>query len=381
MNPTPKLRVVINGRFLAQSLTGVQRYARETVMAMDALLTSQPELFSDVRLELAVPVGAEPFALQSIPTVVVGKRGGHRWEQIELLRYARGAYLVSMSYSGPVLKRRQLVTLHDAMVPAMPSSFSWKYRAFQHIMVRAMRWAADRFMTVSEFSQHEIGPYFGVKNILVGLEGWRHALADGDGADTLAKYGLVSKGYFFAAGSLKPNKNFKAIDKALQLLGPGFTMPVAIAGAKDARIFQHADAGSQNVKLLGYVSDAELGHLYKNAAWFVFPSTYEGFGLPAIEAMGNGCPVLATRAASIPEVCRDAALYFDPDRPDQLAALMRQVVDNPGLRDSLVEPARKVLAHYTWEANAAVLARHLASAAKRNARFARPEEAITGDAL
>ncbi len=159
-------------------------------------------------------------------------------------------------------------------------------------------------------------------------------------------------------GSVKPNKNFGLVGRAMRLL-PDYPWPVAIAGAKDIGIFRDASAVADGFQFLGFVTDDDLAALYRHAAWFVLPSLYEGFGLPAVEAMANGCPVLAARAASIPEVCGDAALYFDPNDPASLAEALRQAAHEPGLRQRMAAAGRERLARYHWRANAQILLDHL----------------------
>jgi glycosyltransferase involved in cell wall biosynthesis len=110
-----------------------------------------------------------------------------------------------------------------------------------------------------------------------------------------------------------------------------------------------------SLNYLGFVPDEELGMLYKHAAWFLFPSIYEGFGLPAIEAMANGCPVLAARAASLPEVCADAAIYFDPHDSNALAELLMSLPERQAERAQVLQHATARLSHYTWDENARIL--------------------------
>lgn len=356
------MRVVFNGRFLTQEQTGVQRYARETLLAFDALLARRPDLRARLPAQLAVPRGAAPLPLRHVPTCLLPRLQGHAWEQLSLAWFARDAFLVNFNYSAPVLKRRQLVTLHDATVAVHPQTFSRAYRAVHRLLIGALRHRAEVLMTVSAFSRDELARHYGVRRpMLVGREGWEHAVARGDAAATLARHGLEPGRYLLAVGSTKPNKNFALLGHALARL-PGYPLTVAIAGARNTRVFRDAPVPPDGVRLLGFVSDAELGHLYRHAAWFVFPSLYEGFGLPAIEAMGNGCPLIAARAASIPEVCGDAALYFDPHDADSLAAVLRQVSEQPGLRDELNHRAAARLALYSWHANAEILAAALLEA-------------------
>jgi glycosyltransferase involved in cell wall biosynthesis len=341
-------RVVLNGRFLAQPHTGVQRYARETILALDALIAQGAGL----ELVLAVPSNARDLPLRHIEVRKLPWLRGHAWEQVTLPLFARGDLLVNFSYSGPVAKRNQVITVHDATVRAMPQCFSARYRLWHDTLLWLLRNRVASVMTVSEFSADEIRSRYGVANrVVVGREGWSHALARGDATATLARHGLNAGQYLLLVGSLKPNKNIEVVARALSAV-PDLPWTVAVAGAADARIFRSAGAADPRMKFLGFVPDEDLGALYANAAWFLFPSLYEGFGLPALEAMANGCPVIAANAAALPEVCGDAALYFDPRDAAALAALLRGPARDARLRETLRRNAVRRLTHYTWTANA-----------------------------
>lgn len=350
-------RVVFNGRFLCQPQTGVQRYARETLLAMDALLGDlDPGRAAALDVTLATPAGAQELPLKHIRTVMLDTGGtGHRWEQTTLAWYARNAFLVGLSYSGPVFKRRQMITVHDATVAVVPQCFSRKYRWLHNTLLRLLRGRVDSVMTVSEFSRAEIARHFGIhRRVTVGREGWEHALARSDDREVLARHGLEAGNYLLLVGSLKANKNLGIVSKALAQL-PAYPFQIAVAGATDRRVFDYDEALPELIKLLGFIDDEALGVLYRHAAWFILPSVYEGFGLPAIEAMGNGCPVIAADAASLPEVCGEAALYFDPHDPASLAAVLKRVVEEPGLRAAQVARHRPRLVHYRWRSNAEIL--------------------------
>ncbi|HEU5304812.1 MAG TPA: glycosyltransferase family 1 protein, partial [Gemmatimonadales bacterium] len=125
-----------------------------------------------------------------------------------------------------------------------------------------------------------------------------------------------------------------------------------VAGPVNPRIFGKADAPVSAVQA-GYVSDSELRALYEGAACFVYPSRYEGFGLPPVEAMACGCPVIVSRSASLPEVCGDAALYVDADDPTQLAAAIRRVMCEEGLADRLRQRGRERVRQWSWDTTAA----------------------------
>ncbi len=351
-------RVVFNGRFLTQVQTGVQRYAAETLRALDGLLAADAGLRERYDFVLAVPAGvaAQPLPLRHIRVASVAGRGGHGWEQGPLWWFSRGAYLVNFNYSGPLLKRRQLITVHDATVKAMPSAFKRSYRWVHNVLVAVLGRTALDVMTVSDFSRTELARWFGLSrpDILVGREGGEHAVLAADDAAVLQRHGLQAGRYILGVGSVKPNKNYGLLGRAMRLL-PDYPLPVAIAGARDISIFNGDAVLPESFRFLGFVPDAELSALYRQAAWFVFPSLYEGFGLPAIEAMAHGCPVLAARAASIPEVCGDAALYFDPHDESDLVRTLQRVLHEPALRAELLARAPQQLKRYNWRANAQIL--------------------------
>jgi glycosyltransferase involved in cell wall biosynthesis len=361
-------RIVFNGRFLAQPTTGVQRYGRETLAALDRLLAREPALRRGARWQLALPHDADdPPLVDHFEIETLQFLRGHAWEQLALARFARGAYLINPGYSGPVAKTRQMITVHDAGIAAHPQTYRAGYRWFGRAMMAALGPRVDTVVTMSHFSAGELRTHFGLTrdDVLVGRSGWEHvrdAPAVEDAA-VLRRHGLHSGGYLLAVGSLKANKNFAVVPRALQKLGPGLRLPLAVVGARDASVYQGVEPPATGLsKLLGFVPDEELYALYRHAAWFVFPSVYEGFGLPPLEALANGCPVLASNAASIPEVYGDAVLYFDPHDPASLAARLQEVLNHPDpglLRRTLQRRARARLDLYRWDANARILADRL----------------------
>jgi glycosyltransferase involved in cell wall biosynthesis len=251
-------------------------------------------------------------------------------------------------------------------VRVLPQIYARRYRWLNNAMTAVLAPRVHTLMTVSQFSAQELRRCWRLKrdDLVVGHAGWEHArVAPGiDEAAVLRRHGLVAGGYLLAVSSPQQSKNFGLIARALALLRDEPLPPVAVAGAADSRIYQGGEAVPGALKWLGFVPDEDLNVLYRHAQWFIFPSLYEGFGLPPLEAMANGCPVLAAHAASIPEVCGDAALYFDPRDPASLAARLREVTRQPdamALRVTLNQRAAARLARYTWEANARGLLEHL----------------------
>jgi glycosyltransferase involved in cell wall biosynthesis len=356
-------RIVVNGRFFSQQRTGVQRYGVETLRALDRLLTQRPQYLQRTAWQLAVPHDADDLPLlENFEIRVLQFLRGHLWEQISLAAFARDAFVINANYSAPLLKRAQVITVHDASVRAHPQTFSLRYRLLNNLLMSVLAPRVNTVMTVSRFSADELRIHFGLarNDVIVGHSGWEHVVdaLPADENEVLRRHGLVHGEYLLAVGSLKANKNFGLIPRALQLLGGAQRWPVAVAGSLDARVYQSVEVPPEGaMRMLGFVPDDELNVLYKHAAWFIFPSVYEGFGLPPLEAMANGCPVLAARAASIPEIYGDAVLYFDPHDAESLAAVLRDVMrpDAAVLREDLRLRANRCLAMQRWAANAEIL--------------------------
>jgi glycosyltransferase involved in cell wall biosynthesis len=318
--------VFINGRFLTQRVTGVQRYARETLLELDRALSRATSSRSGRRWILLAPRNTVFPALERIECRHVGRLGGHAWEQLELPRFSREGLLLSFCSTGPLFKKRQIITVHDASVCRVPEAFSWRFRLWYRLVIRRVVARAPRTLAVSNFTASEIVRWFGGQpdRISVTTEGWQHLSRCDADVSILAKHGLVAGRYVLAVSSPTPNKNFGLVLRAAQDLA-GEDLQFAIAGAADSKVFAAHSLPESSVKRLGYVSDAQLKALYAHALCFVFPSRYEGFGIPPLEAMSCGCPVIAANIAAVSEVCGGAAEYFDPTDHRTLAAQIREL--------------------------------------------------------
>ncbi|WP_428419884.1 glycosyltransferase family 4 protein [Methylibium sp.] len=343
-------QVFINGRFLSQRVTGVQRYAHETLRCLDDLLGQTEQRFA--RWTLLVPPGVDVPPQRNIEVRTVGRLRGHLWEQIELPWFARKGLLFSFGFTGPLVKARQIITVHDAAVVRMPQVYGWRFRAWYRLVVGWVAARAPRVLTVSKFSADEAAACFGIapEQLRVTTEGWQHLDSVVPDDSLLDRHGLRGKPFALAVSSPTPNKNFAAISKALDLLGADAPRCVVV-GAADAAIFQSAGSGDALLRV-GYVTDGQLKALYQHATCFVFPSFYEGFGIPALEAMACGCPVIASTAPALREVCGEAALSFDPSSAPALADRLRQLFDQPPLQARLRAAGLERAKAYSWRQGA-----------------------------
>lgn len=340
----------INGRFLTQGVTGIQRYARETLACMDEQLGSQGGHAHFGAVTVLAPRGTDNPGLRHIRFKIVGHLSGHAWEQTELAWHARKGMLFTFGFTGPLLHRFQVTTVHDAGVVRVPEAYTAKFRLWYTFLVRSLVKHAPLTIAVSQFSKREAVACFGARSerVVVTTEGWQHLNAIQPDEAILDKHQLRNKPFVLAVSSANPNKNFGAIVKALNLLGESAPRCV-VAGATNSAVFQQTNEKSERMVKLGYVSDGELKALYQHASCFVFPSFYEGFGIPPLEAMSSGCPVIASTAEAVTEVCEDAALYFDPCRPEQLAQRLTEFFNDPDQGPILARAGRARAANYAWE--------------------------------
>ncbi|MBW6396607.1 glycosyltransferase family 4 protein [Roseomonas sp. HJA6] len=343
--------IAINGRYLTQGMTGVQRFATEIVAAADALAARSEWPVARV----LHPAGARDAGLRSFRAESVGSRSGQAWEQIDLPRALRGDMLVSLGNTAPLmLGARQAVVIHDAGAFDTPESYSFAFRTWYRLMQKRLARSGAMILTVSEFSRARIQAALGVDAGVIP-EGGEHVLRTPADTAIIAKHGLERGRFALVVGNPAAHKNLAALTAAAETLGAhGLTL--AVAGAADPAVFRAGGGvAADSAKLLGRVSDAELRALYENALCLIFPSRYEGFGLPPLEAMVCGCPVLAAHAGAVPEVCGEAALWFDPAQPATLQDTVSRLVEEDGLREGMIRAGLDRARSFTWERAARTL--------------------------
>ncbi|MFT2008811.1 glycosyltransferase family 4 protein [Pontibacter sp. 13R65] len=284
-----------------------------------------------------------------------GKLEGHLWEQLELPFLSGDGYLLNLCNVAPLLKRDQAVMIHDTAVYAWPKAYSFIFRIWYKMNYMFTSCLADMLLTVSEFSKSELIKYVNTIPSKVHVT-YPASVFKIDPTSKRNREGVGIGGapYVLAVSSLSPHKNLKAVIKALHLL-PFPDIRLFVVGGKFSQVFNNPDLESedqQHVNFLGYVTDEQLAELYQKALCFVYPSYYEGFGLPPLEAMACGCPVVVSDRASLPEVCGEAALYCDPDKPESISSAIQKLYLNPDLVHTLVNRGYEQVCKFSFDSTA-----------------------------
>ncbi len=345
--------IYINGKFLSKQVTGVQRYALELLAHIDIIL--KEIAYQDVRMVCLAPKGEYAHIhWENIEVRQVGFYQDNAWEQLDLPLNVGGKLLFSPGNTGPLFYSNQVVTIHDASTFAVPQAYSSLFRAKYALIFHILARISKRVLTDSEFSQKELAKYLVLptdrfKVILLGGDHLTSIEAD---TSILDKNELSIKKYFLTVASQSTHKNFASVlQLAERVKSP---IEFAVAGGKYNRVFQSSQKQSipANVHFLGYVNDRELKALYENALGFIFPSQYEGFGLPVLEAMSCGCPVISSFAASLPEVGGNAVMYFDPDNIADLGLAVQKFLADSYLAVVLCQDGLKQARKFSWDQTA-----------------------------
>jgi glycosyltransferase involved in cell wall biosynthesis len=338
--------LVINARFLTQKITGVQRYAIELSKELKKIsrcikFITPPNV---IHHALAEELGAERYGILT----------GHLWEQIELLGYLRennSPLLLNFSGLSPLLYRNKITTIFDLSFLRHPEWFSKEYYHFYKTLLPWSIKYSVALITISNYSKKEINELLQVPMDRMHVvycsvpEIFRN----------ITNEIKLGKRYVLSVSSIDPRKNFKNLILAFNRLDIE-DLELIIVGSEHS-VFKNQDLkkviqSNKHTHFTGYLSDDELAQLYKNAMLFIYPSLYEGFGIPPLEAMAFGCPTIVSNITSLPEVCGDAAYYVDPYDINDIAKGMKEVLENDNLRSNLINKGYDRVKLFSWEKSA-----------------------------
>ncbi len=346
------MKILFNGKILSRKVTGIERYARETLKVIDKI--SEPHEFA-----IAIPTWVSPDLIpkfQNFEVVYIdGFKKGVLWEQISLMNYARkrNCISVNLDFSTTVLYPG-VSTLHDMSFKANKEIFS---ETFGQILVRnklnlyakcAVHSKYNVF-TVSEFQKEEIQKYYKIdpERIIVTGNAWQHFRKIHEDESVFDENRIQKGSYYFSLSSNTANKNFNWIYEVAKK-NPNSIF--VIAGGKTSISADDLN-NTDNITYIGYQSDERVKSLYRHCKAFLFPSFYEGFGIPPMEAMSVGAKVIISNTSCLPEIYEGSAIYIDPYNSD---------IDIESLLDnSVVDDPNKILNKYSWEKTAQIWVDHL----------------------
>ena len=253
-------------------------------------------------------------------------------------------------------RSRQIITVHD-IIPLLFKKFHKKqYFYFKYLLSFALK-RARKIITPSNHTKQSLLKWYGLDGdkIQVIPNGARMP----ENGDLLWEFKLVEK-YILYVGRICPMKNIVSLLKAFNQLKDKIPHKLVICGEGKEYLEKAVKSGelknfeyeNDQVVVLGYVSDQQIYNLYKNAALFIFPSFAEGFGLPPLESMKLGCPVIASNAESLPEVCGDAAYYINPSDVTQMAQGIYRILTNKKVRNTMIRKGYKRADLFSWQKSA-----------------------------
>jgi glycosyltransferase involved in cell wall biosynthesis len=321
--------IVIDARAAVRAqVGGVERWARELAQRLPALRPG------------AYRVARPPRAL--------AHRAGHAWEQGFLpVAAARAPLLLCPANLAPLAFPRNVVVLHDVAALRHPDWYTPGYVAWQRWALPRIARRARAVVTVSEFSRDEIAQTLGVDAIVVPGGVDEGFAAGADPAAARRALGLERPYVLTVATSLR-RKNRAALGAAATALA---ARGVDLVAAGGSRGYMRDDGAPPALRDVGYVDESHLAGLYAGAEAFVLPSRHEGFGLPCLEAMAAGVPVVAAAAGALPETCGGAAVLVPPE-PEPLASALLALLDDGAERRRLVAAGQARAAELTWDRTA-----------------------------
>ena len=327
------MKLLIDGRVLKHKyITGVERYTFNLVEEFKKM---------GLNYDIFIPQTSNRY-LQ------------HIWENVRLPIKA-GAYdiLFCPGNISPLWKSgrcRYVTTIHDISFKFFKDSYSFPYRFYHDKTLNRVLKLSDAIVTISNYEKEMLSKYYpwASDKIKVICNGISDKLKD-------QKINYEKQKYILYVGSLNKRKNLEGLIKAFVNISDKVPHDLVIAGAKQGLYKGTGAINHSRIKYLGFVKDDELIELYRNAALFVFPSFYEGFGLPVLEAMVLGCPVITSNTSSIPEVAGDAAIKVDPRNTEEIASAMIRVLNDQNLSWELIAKGLERVKLFSWKKSAEAL--------------------------
>jgi len=344
--------IIINGKFIQQQLTGVQRVANEIVLEIDSYNLNEDIFIITPKNKSSLKHRPK---YKNIELIEVGNLNSF-WEQKELFLYylkqKSDAVLFSFSGGFPIMVSKGIYFLHDINFKVNPSFFSKKYRIYHNLIVKSLKKKNQVYIvTNSNFSKREILRHydFPPDKITIVPLGYEHISNIIPNFDVLDKMHLKQNSFYLTVATLNKNKNLEIILKAAKYLKE--EKFVVVGKRPEKKVFGNEDIFNdelitlKNVFYTGYIDNSSLAALYKSAKALIFPSFYEGFGLPALEAIYFNTPLLLSDIPVFKEIFDNIATFFNPSNPESLV----KIIKNEKNHSLNSDERERILKQYTWK--------------------------------
>ncbi len=343
----PPRRIAIDARTILGAKTGDRTYTLNLLHGLSQIAAEwRGEFAFDILLDAPDTHNFLPSG-DGFQTHVIAAKNSRLWTLYALPKWAwqQKPDLVHVQYLAPgALPCPFVTTIHDVVWRVLPRTFPAQDRAIMNLLMPLSARLARRILTVSDASKRGIARTLRVSDEKIDITPnavdarFFAPVSDAQIENLRHKYGLGEAPYVLSVGVLQPRKNVPRLIAAFQKLQntrANFPFQLVITGKPGWGSDAHLAAQHPKIRFTGYVLDEELPVLYAGATVFAYPSLYEGFGLPVIEAMAAHCPVLTSNRSSLPEIAGDAALLVDPYRVEAIAAGLQKLLEDETLRTDL----------------------------------------------
>jgi glycosyltransferase involved in cell wall biosynthesis len=340
--------ICINSRFLTQKITGSQRFAIEISRQLKKLLPEAKFVSPKniIHYDIAKELEVESF----------GRLTGYLWEQIELPLYLRkkgSPLLLNLVNTAPIFYENKITVIHDISWKHFPDAISKKFYLWYKFLIPKISKTSKFIFTVSNFSKKDIS-----KGLNVDIN--KFEIVYNAISEKFKFLNISREKIILSVASLQPYKNLEGLIKAFIFLknkNKFLDYKLVLVGGYNKNVFAKTNLfelskNRDDIVFTGYLSDEKLVEYYNKASLFVFPSFFEGFGIPPLEAMASGCPCVVSNVASLPEVCGDSAYYVNPYDIEDIARGIETVLSDEKLREDLIKKGFENIKRFSWEESA-----------------------------
>ena len=356
------MRVIIDATSLVRKWTGIENYTNNLIVNLISHIDKSDELIILVRNKIPKSLKTDKKNIKIIMSPFKSQILTEQFWIPFVKKFYKPDVIHFPAFPPPFFLRKNIIfTVHDATMWKYPNTLSFKNKIYMKPLSKIGISKAEKILTVSESSKVELIDVFNnieEKIVNTGISISNEFKSTGDkqlNAEVLDKYN-INKKYFLTVGSIEPRKNLMFLIKCfakflietndkdiiLVITGRGAW------GAKEVVNFISEKNMESQIILTGYVPEEDLMSLYTQCEFFIFPSLYEGFGLPVLEAMACGSPVILANTSSLPEVAGDTGIYFNPHDPEELIKILKSVYRDKTIKENLSRNGHKRSLKFSW---------------------------------